>query len=230
MTCEFTYEHYLDTIKKLEDSTRSLIIRHDVDFSLEKATGFAKMEHENDIQSWYFILFDGLYYSPLTETNMKRLLVIKGYGHKIGLHYNTLGDTSTNIAKLIHNKRELLETIIDYPITMMARHNVVLGKQVDPAILEALKFIGLRDINKYLHEYKYISDSGQYWREGCMCQHIDKHDKLMVLTHPIWWNERHTPRGSVISNWHSHEAIKRQNVYKREMVDLALYDKKVKGI
>ena len=188
------------------------------------------MEHDNDITSWYFILFDGLYYSPLTETNMKRLKTIKDYGHKIGLHYSSLGDTSTNIARLIHNKRETLETIIDYPVTMMAHHNVVMGKPIDPAILKALKFIGLSDINKYLHEYKYISDSGMNWREGCMCRHVDKHDRLMILTHPIWWNDRAMTRGQVISSWHTHEGIKRQNVYNKEMNRLEIYDKKVKGI
>jgi len=229
MTCEFTYDHYIETIDKLIQHTQ-LVIRHDVDISLEKATGFAKLEHEHDIQSWYFIMFDSLYYSPLTETNMKRLQTIKKYGHRIGLHYSNLGETSTNIAKLIHNKREILETIIDYPVTMMSQHKVELGKKIDPAVLEALKFIGLKDINKFLPDFKYISDSAQYWREGCMCQHIDRHEKLMILVHPIWWNDRHTNRTQVISNWHTHEVIKRQNVYKREMADLSIYDKKVKGI
>jgi len=228
MTCEFTYTHYLDTIKKLYDGTKNLLIRHDIDFSLEKAVGFAKMEHENDIQSWYFILFDGLYYSPLTETNMKRLLTIKKYGHKIGLHYTSLGLNSTHVAKLIHNKRELLETIIDYPVTMMAKHEVEMGVPIDDKVMRALNYIGLRDINKYLHEYHYISDSAQYWREGCMCQHVGKYNKLMVLTHPIWWNERHKNRGSIIADWHSHEVIKRQNIYKQRMIDLSLYDKKVR--
>ena len=222
MTCEFTYTHYLDTIHEHHDAKGRILIRHDIDFSLEKAVGFAKMEKDNGISGFYFILFDGQYYNPLTEMNMERL--------KIGLHYSSLGDTSTNIARLIHNKRETLETIIDYPVTMMARHNVVMGKQVDPAILEALKFIGLKDINKYLNEYKYISDSGMHWREGCMCKHIGKYDKLMILTHPIWWNERALKRGEVISKWHTHEGIKRQNVYNREMERLNIYDQKIKGI
>jgi len=229
MTCEFTYTHYIETVNELIINTK-LVLRHDVDFSLEKATGFAKLEYDNGIKSWYFIQFDSLYYSPLTETNMRRLLSIKSYGHRIGLHYSPLGNTSTNIAKLIHNKREILETIIDYPVTMMARHKVEMGEPIDEAILIALKFIGLKDINKYLHDYKYISDSAQYWREGCMCNHIDKHEQLMILTHPIWWNERHKNRGSVIADWHTHETIKRQNIYKQEMIDLSLYDKKVKGI
>ncbi|MDH3361128.1 MAG: hypothetical protein OEL51_02070, partial [Nitrosopumilus sp.] len=38
-----------------------------------------------------------------------------------------------------------------------------------------------------LKQTKYISDSGRYWREGCMCKHINKHEKLQILTHPIWW-------------------------------------------
>lgn len=229
MTCEFTYEHYIDTIKKLVKQTQ-LVIRHDIDFSLEKATGFAKMEHENGINAWYFILFDGRYYSPLTETNMKRLVTIKDYGHRIGLHYTNMGNISSNVARLIHNKRETLETLLDSPITMMAQHNVVMGKPIDPAVLQALKFIGLKDINKYLNDYKYISDSGQYWREGCMCKHVGKYDKLMILTHPIWWNDRATSRTMCISNWHNHENIKRQNVYKSELDNLKSYDRKVKGI
>lgn len=214
MTCEFTYEHYLDTIHSLVDSKTQVLVRHDVDFSLEKATGFAKMEHDNSIQAWYFILFDGSYYNPLTATNMKRIMTIKGYGHRIGLHYTNMGNISENVARLIHNKRETLETILDYPITMMAAHNVTMGKPIDPAVLEALKFIGLKDINKFLHDYKYISDSGHYWREGCMCQHVGIHDKLMVLTHPIWWNDREVSREMCISNWHNHENFKRQNAYK----------------
>ena len=41
---------------------------------------------------------------------------------------------------------------------------------------------------------KYISDSGIVplsgqgrWREGCMCKHINKHNKMQVLIHPIFW-------------------------------------------
>ena len=34
--------------------------------------------------------------------------------------------------------------------------------------------------------YKYMSDSGMHWREGCWCNHIDKYDKMEILIHPEW--------------------------------------------
>ncbi|MDH3361889.1 MAG: hypothetical protein OEL51_06010, partial [Nitrosopumilus sp.] len=75
-----------------------------------------------------------------------------------------------------------------------------------------------------LKQTKYISDSGRYWREGCMCKHINKHEKLQILTHPIWWVNKFDTRKDVLLEFEKNEIEKidlKINEYK-EMVNRLL--------
>ena len=102
--CSFSLEHYFEVLitlkkeftigtigeyEKLRKSKKFLILRHDVDFSLDYALKLAKKEAKNEIKSTYFILLHGEYYNPFDKKNTKIIKEISNLGHEIGLHYDT---------------------------------------------------------------------------------------------------------------------------------------------
>ena len=65
-------------------------------------------------------------------------------------------------------------------------------------------------INSHFHDARnskivqtttFLSDSLQNWRNGCMCNHIDKRKKLIVLTHPIWWTKHNYSRKQILEEF-----------------------------
>ncbi len=84
--CSFSLEHYFEVLitlkkeftigavgdyEKLRKSKKFLMLRHDVDFSLDYALRLAKEEIKNEIRSTYFILIHGEYYNPFDKKNRK---------------------------------------------------------------------------------------------------------------------------------------------------------------
>ena len=174
MICEFTYKHYIDTIEEYKKVGTQLIIRHDIDLSLDKAMKFAIMEKDNSIQAFYFVLMHSPYYNVLNKKGIEALQLIKGSGHRLGLHIDS------DYAEYIDIDRKILNSIVGGNECYYSSHKTFTNGENE------LTNEGLFNVND--KGYKYLSDSGQHWREGCFCKHVGKYDKLMVLTHPIWWH------------------------------------------
>jgi hypothetical protein len=191
---QFTYDHYQDILalakqtyaigpfreyKELAENKKYIILRHDIDFSIDSALIMAALEHNMGIRSTYFILLHSTFYNPLTEDSIKKLSEFVEMGHEIGLHYDP------NFA-MVQNEVELLTGYLDTKIQVIAKHRPATNKK------DIEKPRGLIDAYdpKFTKEIKYISDSAQYWREGCMCHHVGVDDKMQILVHPEWWGEK----------------------------------------
>ena len=243
--CNFSLEHYFDVLnslkneysigtvgeyEKINQSKKMLILRHDVDFSLEYALQLAKKEAENQIKSTYFILFHSEYYNPFDKKNSNIIKEISDLGHEIGLHYDTsFFPKSSKEIEIIKKEIEMLELIIGRKITSVSQHVPSETRE----IFTNLKNHGLIDSRdpEITKQVKYISDSGHYWREGCMCQHVNKHDKLQILTHPIWWINNLEKREGVLLKFEEDEKQKinlRIKMYK-DMVNRLLTKLKASG-
>lgn len=186
-----------DNIDKIK---RCMILRHDVDFSLERAFEMAKIEKKLGIRSTYFIRLHAPY-NPFDFKNYSRIMGIINMGHEIGLHFEAVDMAAISKERaedIFMKEKEVLERIFDVKIVSCAEHRdfTHIGKLsfFDKADNMAL---GIR-YNAYdkvlMGKVKYISDSLGNWREGCLCNHIGKQDKLYVLTHPSLWfyNYYHT--------------------------------------
>jgi hypothetical protein len=241
--CDFSLEHYFEVLnsikneysigtigeyEKLIRSNKMLMLRHDVDFSLEYALELAKKEAENQIKSTYFILFHGEYYNPFDKKSSKIIKEISDLGHEIGLHYDTsfYPKSSKKEIEIIRKEIEMLEILIQKKINCVSQHVPSETRE----LFINLKNEGLIDSRdpEIIKQMKYISDSGHYWREGCMCKHINKHEKLQILTHPIWWVTNLQKREEVLSTFEEDEKQKivdNINDYK-DMVDRLLINLK----
>jgi len=212
--CNFSLKHYFEVLDhakksyaigpikelhKLQKKNQFLIMRHDVDFSIDQALEMAKLESEHNICSTYFILLHSPYYNALSEQNIKKIRKFLELGHEIGLHYDTiLTENNNQILKMVNNEANLLSNMIGEEIISIAPHNVsMVIKKIDH---KNIKFIDATN-PKILNSVKYISDSVQNWRDGCMCNHIDRKKKLIILTHPIWWQKYHNSRNSILQKF-----------------------------
>ncbi len=206
--CDFSFAHYISTLKNYQKSytfssysdcsDNDIILRHDVDFSLEDALMIAEIENKLGIRSTFFILLHSELYNPLGYISSKLVTKILNLGHRIGLHYDELffEQTNTNLSEGIEKELNLLNQHFNTNIESVVRHNPsIRGNKVSlrlpDGIIDAMS-------EKFIVERKYLSDSVQFWREGCFCQYPTKFTKFQILTHPSLWTNEGLSRSKIL--------------------------------
>lgn len=200
---DFTYKSYLDLIYLLKNENysftnykdyknidKSVIFRHDIDNSLERALKIAKIENENCIKSTFFVLLSTDFYNIFSKQSNEILKEIINLDHEIGLHF----DEKTYE---INNKKDL-EYYIEYEKNILEKS---LGIHVDTVSMHRpSKWILENDIQfkniinsyskEFLKQFKYLSDSRMHWREDVIgVVGSERYDKIHILTHPFWYSE-----------------------------------------
>lgn len=209
--CNFSLQHYQDVLEFAKEKyifltfseyqtatnySNVILLRHDVDYSIEKAFEMAKLENEMGIKSTYFILLNSDLYNPRSSKNINFLKQILQFGHEIGLHYDSdeILKTQDPLKKL---KEEIiqLEILINTKIYVVSQHNPTVSSKLELSE----EFIDVRKSSKF-SVIPYISDSVQNWRSGCMCNHINNEEIIQILVHPIWWTKYSKPRNKILDD------------------------------
>lgn len=202
----FTYKSYRNLINQLKEYgfsfanyhnykqyDRPVIMRHDVDNSLDKAVSLAKIEQEEGISSTYFLLLSTDFYNVSSKHSVDKIRTIMECGHEIGLHFDEMkytlaSGTMPDVIDAIKTEAEIMSRIIGAEqIKAVSMH------RPSKETLEAdYKIDGI--INSYGMEFfkgfKYVSDSRRRWREDVEEIIISgEYDKLHILTHAFWYNE-----------------------------------------
>lgn len=201
----FTYNAYLELITSLrsagyeiadyhnwEGKEKCVILRHDVDTDIAKATDMARLEAGAGIKSTYFVLLTSDFYNVFSKASSAALHEIMGYGHEIGLHfdevcYPELEGNLDGVRERILEESRILEKALGAPVTTVSMH------RPSKMILDAdLQIPGM--VNSYGDDYfkgfKYLSDSRRRWREPA--EEIiasGEYPRLHILTHAFWYNE-----------------------------------------
>ena len=177
MNCAFDLRHYRDLLDAAkgggyrfaffdrEPEAGEILLRHDVDLSLDAALGMAELEAEAGAAATYFLLSRSEFYnldSPSGEAAIERL---RGLGHRVGLH--------ALWPHVDHDER------FD---PVLAWHNPdpeYMRKPVD----------GLTNVMTAPWADVYRSDSNQDWRQGCPHEELaaGAFERLQLLTHPEIW-------------------------------------------
>lgn len=198
---EFSYRGYEGLVKTLQDAgysfadyhcyekySRCVILRHDIDNSIEKATKLAETEAKLGVKSTYFTLITSDFYNPASKKSLEGLGEIQKLGHEIGLHFDEMAyNDIENVVGTIQKEARLLSDILNTPITTVSMH------RPSQKTLDAnYEIPGL--INSYgktfFYEFKYLSDSRRRWREPVLdIIKSGEFDRLHILTHAIWYNE-----------------------------------------
>ncbi|MDY0278761.1 MAG: hypothetical protein RBQ97_11830 [Acholeplasma sp.] len=213
---KFTNRNYIDLIKTIKDSgyyitdytnfgqkPKELIIRHDVDFSLEKALEMAIIEKEANVSSTYFILISSPFYNVNEKKSNQILRALLNMGHHIGLHFDQTVYEVDNI-QTIHDKAKyeakLLSLVLNYKVSAISFHRpskFLLDSDID---------FGDNIINtyskKFFKDISYISDSRMNWKINPI-DTINEGNKnrIQLLVHPIWYNENELSTTEVLSSF-----------------------------
>lgn len=171
--------------------SRELLLRHDVDFSLNRALSLAQIENEEGVRSTYFIYPHCEFYNIWESSQYEIIREIAMLGHDIGLHFDHQFYSRTkdlDFEQLAVNEKNFLENIFDVKISAISFHNPETNGTLG---LDSDYYGGM--VNAYSKTikdtYKYCSDSNGYWRYDRLEDVIisDKYDKLHILLHPEWW-------------------------------------------
>tara|TARA_Y100000310_G_C20419501_1_gene685963 strand:- start:37 stop:783 length:747 start_codon:yes stop_codon:yes gene_type:complete len=211
----FSYDEYTNIINLIrlnlpikdfaditEKTKKYCVIRHDIEFSLDRAFKLAQIESQLDIQSTYTVQLRNNTYNALSDKNIILIHEIKQLGHKIGLHI---------CPNMFKNPNEVIEEILLEADTFKKYYGFKIDRfafhrpNLRPELLSwYLQVPGLINCNgeKYFHFFNgydkpkdlnvmYLSDSNHEWKFGHPI-HIDfnKVKKLQMNTHPFSWTEK----------------------------------------
>jgi hypothetical protein len=179
MSCDFSLEHYRELIEAAQAGAYrfaffdrapqpgDLLLRHDVDLSLDAALRLAELESELGAPATYFLMTRSLFYNLDSREGERALERLRELGHRVGLHAiwpDAERDDRFDPVIAWHNpEQRFMRDEVDGAV------NVMREPWFDPA--------------------RYRSDSNQHWRSGC--PHEDLRDGrfewLQLLIHPEIW-------------------------------------------
>lgn len=186
MNCNFSLKHYEECIKKISESEYQNIMLHDVDFWTDNMDYILKLEIKYNISSIWFFRFHTKNYNLLSYNNINFLKKFKNLEKiQCGIHIEPFYFKEFN---LIDEQIKIIEKIIDKSIKYGSIHEPT-RFPCDDLFLNKIEIISYK--SDFINDRKYISDSSSNWREGCMCQHINNKN-LVILTHPNWWFQEYS--------------------------------------
>ena len=210
MPCEFSLPHYQEILEKMQDRAgtaterNEIIIAHDVDIFPAFALQMATLEHKLGIRATYYVLLHSEWYNALSPENMAIWKQIKGMGHELALHYD--GNYDGDLLA-VHNA---FCSMLDTNSRNVSQHLVGLTPDMHiPSTLQDRAAL----VRQY--SYKYIADSGGWWRNGCICNHTD--ERLLFVCHPVWWARGENPFDEVRREAYS--VVDRARTFWMEMVN-----------
>jgi hypothetical protein len=233
----FSYLEYADLIRKViasdrymdfgeigPDTESFIVLRHDVEFSVERSLQMARLEWMLGIRSSYFFQIRNDAYNLFSARNIQAVREIGQMGHHIGLHVH-LGmlDHTNRIRDYIVQDAEAMEKMIKMPIDRFSYHRP--SKEV---LSLNLKIDGM--INTYDEKYfefrignldklniHYLADSRHQWKYGYPDENtISKYPKLQLLIHPDEWTiEGHDTKSNFLLLRHE-KSIEAHETFKSE--------------
>jgi len=179
-----------------EDTKKFCVLRHDIEFSVDRAYKLAKLENKIGVVSTYTVQLRNNTYNALSEKNIKLIRKIKDLGHHIGLHQNPPMMEIEKLGGYIMSDINVLEHYYGFEIDRFAFHRP--KKEYLKSYLLLDNKINCYD-RKFFHYFEkkpnklnvlYLSDSNHNWKFGYPLDFdFSKVNKLQLLTHPYSWTK-----------------------------------------
>ena len=172
-----------------DPSARHLVLRHDIDMSIEAALAVAEVEAALGLVAHYFVLVRSPLYNPWSAAAAAALSRMALLGHRVGLHFDAAlyGDAPDSLDSAAGAECAVLEAILAAPVEVISFHRPAKSLQGRAGTLA-----GRRHAYEphFFAEMGYCSDSRGAWHYGHPLDHpaVAAGRALQLLTHPIWWN------------------------------------------
>ena len=212
MSCRFDLGHYRELLAAAqaggyrfaffegEPRQGDVLLRHDVDLSLDAALRLAELEADAGARATYFLMTESVFYNLASAEGEHALARLRELGHRVGLH-----------AVYPHLRLdERFEPVV-------AWHNP------DPDYMTAPVEGALNVMSEpWFAPETYRSDSNQHWRSGC------PHDELrsgafpwlQLLTHPEIWAYPGATMGETMHAMLDAERERRLEQLRADRIDL----------
>jgi len=206
MCCNFTLKHYEEICKiiihskyklcffndDIQSSRFIVVLRHDIDQSIEQALRIAKIENNYNIKSTFFLWLRSPFYNIFEKKYTDIIYNIIELGHQIGLHFDESVykiENEKDLNKFIEKEINLVKIYFSVNIYAVSMHKP--SKTLLNSDVKLDKYINTYE-KKFFRDLKYISDSRRTWKEGCVCKKLNPeiYPKLHLLIHPFWWVEK----------------------------------------
>ena len=231
--CSFHFSHYREILELGltegyvfktchqycgEQNNEALIsvIRHDVDYAVERSIEFAIIERDLAINTTYFFRIHANEYNCLSYEVLPIIRELESMGHEIGLHVEPIDAHRAMGIPAMESMRiaiRVMEEILGHPFCGIACHN-------DWTPDNNLSFFDARSAETFGLEYeaydrgnldlfyksRYVTDGHFWWwrsfdngvltdNRQCLCkQFLQRHPRLYSLTHPHAWYHLHYHR------------------------------------
>ena len=213
MTCDFSPRHYRDLLHAAKEGgyrwagfdrppeAGDLILRHDVDLSLEAALAIAEIEADEDAFGTYFLMTRSVFYNLASKEGVAAIARLRELGHRVAQHAVwpdvDLDDRFDPVVAWHNPNPEYMRAPIEGVV------NVMESPFFDPG--------------------HYRSDSNQHWRSGCPHEQLARGDFewLQLLTHPeIWAYDGATMRETMETFLDADRAARLEHL-RNDRIDLA---------
>lgn len=179
-----------------EDQFNTVLLRHDIDFSVAKAHELALFEMKNDVYSTFFFMLTSNMYNLLSEKNRYLVKEILEMGHKISLHFDP---TAYNSIKPLAGEQRTFEETFGVELDIISIHRPGEFLRENNRNLLNLKHTYQ---DQYFKKMTYISDSGGKSVHKSVLDYLsNKKDILHLLLHPIWWTQETDSPTSTLESW-----------------------------
>ncbi len=203
---QFSYENYrkillnfkecLCDFSEVSDKNSFVLIRHDVEFSTQRALRIAKIENSEGVKSSFLFQVRSNAYNVLSIFNREIIEKISELGHKVGLHLyvSHIKKNDWNRLELeLYKQKEILEFAIGKKIDRFSFHRPpewVLNRR-DDLICDLINMYGesFFEFSPEPKSIKYIADSKHQFKYGDPQENI-KFSKIQLLLHPDEWSDR----------------------------------------
>lgn len=188
--------YFFADYKNFTFGDRSIVWRHDCDFSLNRALVLARIEREEGVRSTFFVNPHSRFYNLLENEQWRFVNDILACGHDVGLHFDATF-FSVRCEEQLHDwvskEAHLIQQYFGVQPIVFSFHNPT-RFHLD---CEDEAYGGL--INCYSKRFRqnvpYCSDSNGYWRFRRLYDVLEQATDpcLQVLTHPGWWQDAPMP-------------------------------------
>ncbi len=179
MTCDFSLMHYRELLRAAKQGgyrfagfdrapePGDLILRHDVDLSLEAAAAMAEVEAAEGAWSTWFLMTRSVFYNLASPAGDRTIARLRALGHRVAHHavwpHVDLDERFDAVVAWHNPDPEYMSSEID------GATNVMRAPFFDPD--------------------RYRSDSNQHWRHGCPHDALAEgsFEWLQLLIHPEIW-------------------------------------------
>jgi hypothetical protein len=203
LTCGFDLDHYRELLDAAraggyrfaffdrEPQAGDVLLRHDVDMSLDAALEMAELEAERGVAATYFLMTRGDYYNLDSRGGVAALARLRELGHRVGLHGvypdATLDDRFDPVVAWHTPDPDYMTVPLEGAVNVMQE--------------------------PWFRPDRYRSDSNQHWRSGCPHEELARggFEWLQLLVHPeIWVYEGSTMRETMESFLEADRAARRR--------------------